>query len=68
MSSIHRTIEVVISPAGEVTVQTRGFTGENCREASLSIEAALGARVAERLTAEFYQAESVPQQRAKQHG
>ena len=50
-----QTIEVVVSPAGEATVQTKGFSGPSCRDASRFVERALGDAVAERLTAEFYQ-------------
>jgi hypothetical protein len=49
------TIEVTVGPRGETTVETRGFTGPACRDASRALEQALGARIAERLTAEFYQ-------------
>jgi DUF2997 family protein len=27
-----RIIEVTVSPKGETTIQTKGFTGEQCRE------------------------------------
>jgi hypothetical protein len=50
-----RTIEITVSPAGETTVQTRGFAGGDCREASRSLEQALGRRTSEALTAEFHQ-------------
>ena len=56
MSSTPRTIEVLVSPTGETTVQTRGFAGPACRDASRFVERALGERTAERLTAEFHQA------------
>lgn len=55
-------IEIIVTPEGKTTVQTRGFTGSSCREASKFIEQALGQRTGERLTAEFYQA-----QQAEQH-
>ena len=48
-------IEITISPTGESKVQTRGFAGGECREASRFLEQALGTRSAETLTAEFYQ-------------
>ena len=54
-------IEITVSPTGETKVETRGFTGGACREASRSLEQALGARTAEALTAEFYQGQSVDQ-------
>lgn len=50
------TIEIIISPKGETTVETRGFTGASCREASRFVEEALGRPTSERLTATFYQA------------
>ena len=54
-----KTIEIVISPKGETTVQTKGFAGGECREASKFVEQALGQRTGERLTAEFHQAQPV---------
>ena len=55
MSNTTRTIEVIVSPAGEATVQTKGFSGSSCRDASRFIERALGERATEQLTADFYQ-------------
>jgi hypothetical protein len=54
-------IEITVSPRGESKVETRGFTGGACREASRFLEQALGARTAESLTAEFHQGQSVDQ-------
>jgi hypothetical protein len=51
-------IEVIISPTGETKIETRGFTGASCRNASAYLEQALGARASERLTTEFYQSQS----------
>jgi hypothetical protein len=48
-------IEITISPRGETKVETRGFTGGACREASRFLEQALGQRASEQLTPEFYQ-------------
>ena len=55
-------IEVVISPQGEARVETNGFTGSSCRQASQFLEQALGATASEKLTAEFYQPETAPNQ------
>ena len=52
-------IEIIVSPKGETQVQTRGFAGSSCREASKFIEEALGQRLEERLTAEFHQSAEV---------
>lgn len=51
-------IEITVSPTGQTSVQTKGFTGSACREASRFVEEALGQRVNETLTAEFHQAAS----------
>ncbi len=58
---MRRTIEVVVSPNGETSVQTLGFSGPTCREASKFLEQALGHRAEERLTAEFHQVEAAIQ-------
>ena len=50
-----RIIEVVVSPTGEATVQTKGYAGADCLQASKSLEQALGVATADRKTAEFYQ-------------
>ena len=52
-----RTIEITVSPTGATTVQTKGFAGSDCREASRFVEQALGRRTAETLTTEFYHAQ-----------
>lgn len=49
-----RIIEVTVSPKGETTIQTKGFTGEQCRDATRSLEAALGVRTREQMTGEFH--------------
>jgi hypothetical protein len=56
-----KVIEITVSPAGETRVETRGFTGGECREASRFVEQALGTRKAESLTSEFYQAQEARQ-------
>lgn len=49
-----RVIEVVVSPTGETTVQTKGFVGGDCVQASRFLEDALGETTTNRLTPEFY--------------
>jgi hypothetical protein len=51
-----KTIEIIVTPDGKTTVQTRGFVGSSCQDASRFIEQALGQRTGEKLTAEFHQA------------
>ena len=59
---MNQVIEIVVNPRGEATVQTRGFAGGECREASKFLEQALGQAVSEQLTAEFYQGQPTGQQ------
>jgi len=54
-----KTIEIIVSPKGETRVETRGFAGGECREASKFVEEALGKRAGETLTSEFYQATKI---------
>ena len=54
-------IEITIDPTGQSKVETRGFTGGECREASKFIEQALGSQIDEKLTAEFHQDQPVDQ-------
>jgi len=61
-----KTIEVVISPQGETKIETKGFTGSSCQQASQFLEQALGAKVSEMPTAEFYQTQ--PQGQVLQQG
>ena len=55
-------IEITVDTQGQIKVETRGFTGGECREASKFIEQALGQRTDEKLTPDFYQAQSSEQQ------
>jgi hypothetical protein len=49
-----KTIEITISPTGQTSIETKGFSGSECRQASEFIEKALGQRTGEQLTGEFY--------------
>jgi hypothetical protein len=62
-----RTIEIIVTAEGKTTVQTLGFTGSSCREASKVIEQAFGQRIGELLTAEFHQVQTVEQQQQQHH-
>jgi hypothetical protein len=57
-----RVIEVLVSPQGEATVQTRGYSGDDCLQASQFLEEALGITTAERKTAEYYRPTQTEQQ------
>jgi hypothetical protein len=56
-----KTIEITVDPRGQSRVETRGFTGSECRQASAFLEQALGRCTSERLTAEFHQAQTTDQ-------
>ncbi len=57
-----KTIEITVDPQGQAKVETKGFAGSECREASRFVEQALGTRTAEALTAEFYQGQQAGQE------
>ena len=48
-----KTIEIIVSPAGEVRLETKGFQGSACRDASRFLERALGNTTGERLTTKY---------------
>jgi hypothetical protein len=49
-----RIIEVIVSPKGEATVQSKGFAGGECLQATKFLEDALGVANNDRKTAEYY--------------
>lgn len=49
-----RTIEITVSPHGQTRVQTKGFAGASCRDASRFIENALGLGLSDQATAEMH--------------
>jgi hypothetical protein len=51
-----KTIEIMVSPTGEMSLKAQGFTGRECLEATRQLEAALGRKLGDRLTGEFYAA------------
>ncbi len=53
-----KTIEIIIAPNGQTKVETKGFEGSECREASRLIEQALGQQMDEVLKSEFHQSAS----------
>jgi hypothetical protein len=57
-----KTIEITVGPRGETKVETKGFTGGACREASRFVEQALGTRSTEALTAEYHQGQQAAQE------
>lgn len=56
-----KTIEITVTPNGQTQVETKGFEGSSCRQASEFLERALGRITGERLTADFYATQSESQ-------
>jgi hypothetical protein len=56
-----RIIEVIVSPTGETRLQTRGYSGGDCLQASRFLEQALGVTTADSKSAEFFEAASTEQ-------
>jgi len=50
-----RVIEVIVSPMGETTLQTKGYSGADCQQASRFLEEALGLVDSDRKITEYYQ-------------
>lgn len=61
-----KTIQVIVSRDGSSRVETNGFAGQKCQDASRFIEQALGMKQNEQLTADFYRAEVSQDQQARQ--
>ena len=53
-----KTIEITFLPNGQSRVETKGFVGGECREASRFLEQALGQSTQEILKPEFHQSAS----------
>ncbi len=62
------TIEIIVSPTGQTRLETKGFSGTSCRDASRAFEAALGISQGEQLKAEFHQAANSDQNQLRQSG
>ncbi|MBM4088483.1 MAG: DUF2997 domain-containing protein [Planctomycetes bacterium] len=50
-----KTIDIIVSPKGETQIETKGFAGSECQQASRFLEQALGRRTDETLTREFFE-------------
>jgi hypothetical protein len=49
-----KTMTLLISPKGETTIETNGFDGHSCLEASKFLEQALGKTATEQLKSEYF--------------
>ncbi len=61
-----RTIEIIVDTKGQSKVETKGFSGGECVEASRFIEQALGKQTKQRTTTEFFSTTSQQQTTAQQ--
>ena len=59
-------IEITVTADGESKVETSGFIGAECRDASRFIEQALGVTKREKLKSEFHQSQCSNSQRTRQ--
>ena len=58
----NKTIEITVSPAGDVSIKTAGFTGGSCKDATRDLERALGVAGRESLLPEYFQQASTGEQ------
>ena len=61
-------IEIIVDTKGSSKVETKGFAGAECVEASKFIEQALGNQISHRTTAEFYSTGILNNQQAHEAG
>jgi hypothetical protein len=54
-------IQIVVDPKGGTKIETSGFSGSSCQDATRALEQALGAKVDEQLTGEYYAASNEEQ-------
>ena len=57
-----RVIEVTVSPTGETSIQTKGYAGSDCLQASKFLEQSLGVISSEHRTAEYFESTTEQQQ------
>ncbi len=63
---IMKMIEVTVSRAGEVSIQTKGYAGTECQQADRFLREALGVKVSEKPTIEMYANSSTEQRLSQQ--
>ena len=62
-----RIIEVTVSPTGETTVQTKGYAGGDCLQASKFLEQALGVATSDRKSSKYFNTHNTQQIVQQQH-
>ena len=59
-------IEIIVAPDGSSRVETKGFAGSSCQQASRFLEQALGQKQSEQLTADFCRTSVSQEHQARQ--
>ncbi len=65
---MNKVIKIIVAPNGQSHVETKGFIGSECRQASRFVELALGQQTQEQLTSEFHQQIAQEAHQQQQHG
>lgn len=60
-----KTIEIIVSSTGESRLETNGFSGKECLQASKFLERSLGQTTSDTKTGEFYEAHAHQQQHSR---
>ena len=50
-----KTVELTVSPKGETSIETKGFSGNQCQKVSQFLTKVLGRKTSEQLKPEFHQ-------------
>ncbi|MGL4942085.1 MAG: DUF2997 domain-containing protein [Thermoguttaceae bacterium] len=61
-----KTITLIITTDGTTKVETNGFDGQSCKDASTFIEHALGTQTAEQFKSEYFHTTNINQQETQQ--
>ncbi len=61
-----RTITIIVAPDGKTKVETAGFVGQSCKDASKFIEQALGQTTDEQFKPEYFQTAAQIEQTIRQ--
>ncbi|MCA9123920.1 MAG: DUF2997 domain-containing protein [Planctomycetaceae bacterium] len=62
-----KVIEIVVATDGSTRIETKGFQGAECQQASRLLETALGRRTGEALTAEYHEVAGAQSQISESH-
>ena len=63
---MNKRIEITVDSKGNSQVETKGFAGSECLEASRFVERALGSQASLRTTPEFFNSDAIQMNQAEQ--